>query len=257
MGKIKIMAKYRLVGETSKLFFAFSLGLLITVILGNFSFLAFEAMRAAGVSFSDYVTENAVYALLSAAGIIIFLTVYAPLRLGTERWFLFVGKGEKAPVTELFYYFLPRRIIVSIRAVLFCAVKKTAAFLLFVFPSACLFGVLYFSLGEGEISAYVSYAVFAFAAVLFLSGLVFYFIYSARYFAYYSVYVSNETIKPNEAFEKSMEITHGAYGRISFFRISFLPWFLLCLPVLPAFYVWGYYKEAKAMLCLRNDALHS
>lgn len=257
MGKAKIMAKYRLVGKGGSLFVIFILFFISLFFLGNFSFLIKEIIKMTGLTFQSQSVETTVFAALSIIGIILFLLLVSPLRLGCERWFIKAAKGESVRLRELFYYYSPSGLKKSISAFIFCALRKTAALTLFLFPSLCLFGVLYFSFGEGEISLYISYALFGFATLLFILGLVFYFVYTARYFVYYSVIVSNKTISPQTAFDKSMEITEGAYFKLCLFRLSFLPWFLLCVLIFPAFYVWGYYKESRAMLSFRNDFLRS
>lgn len=255
MGKAKIMAKYRLDGRMGALLFMFILLFCAVAILGDFSFIINNVFELTGVVFSSATAETLVRIVVPVFGVILFLLVASPLRLGFERWFLLTAKGEKPKFREAFFYFSPKGIRKSIAAFIFCAVRKTAALALFLFPSACLFGVLYFSFGEGEISLYISYALLGFSLTLLLTGLSFYFYYTSRYFAYYSIIVSNEVIKPAYALDRSREITEGAYGKICFFRLSFLPWMFLCLLIFPAFYVWGYYKESKAMLSLRNDLI--
>lgn len=257
MGKIKIMAKYRLVGKTAPLFFIFSAVLVFTVILGDFSFIIGRITDYYEITFKSETAEKAVPVVSSLIGVLLFLLTVPPLRLGVESWFLKGAKGEKASFSDIFGYFSPRGIRKSVAAVLFCAFRKTLALILFLFPSLCLFGVIFFSFDDGEISLYVTYALLAAAVLLLVLGLGFYFVYSARYFAYYSIIVSNETIKAESAYEKSIEITKGAYGRLCLFRLSFLPWVLLCVLVFPAFYVWGYYKQSKVMLSFHNDRMHT
>lgn len=255
MGKAKILAKYRLVGKTATLLFIFSVTLALLFLTGNFSLIISKIFGAAEIFFDTKAAEVSVSAALSVFGILLLLFIYAPFRLGCERWFLLSAKGEKAGIKEVFYYFNFQGLAKSVSAFLLCFFKKCAALILFLFPSVCLFSVLYFSLKEGEISLTVSYALSVCSLLLFLTGVLFYFFYSSRFFAYYDVIISNEKIKPQSAFEKSLEITEGAYAKICIFRLSFLPWLLLCMLIFPAFYVWGYYRESKTMLCLRNDLL--
>lgn len=255
MGKAKILAKYRLVGKTAVLFVIFSVTVVLLFLTGNFSFIISKIFDISGIFFKTKTAEISVSAVLSVFGILLFLFVYPPFCLGCERWFLLSAKGEKAGIKELFYYFTPDGFSKSISAFLFCSLKKCAALILFLFPAACLFFVLYFSLKEGEISLTISYALIICCLLLLSAGIAFYFFYSSRFFAYYDVIISNEKIKPQSAFEKSLEITEGAYGKICLFRFSFLPWLLLCMLIFPAFYVWGYYRESKTMLCLKNDLL--
>lgn len=255
MGKIKAMAKYRLSGREWAVLLMFSLTVSSIFLLGNFSFLVSSAFEMGGFTASSY---NPIVTLVSAVfGVAVFLVFVPALRLGCERWFLLSAKGESVKLREIFYYFTLKGIRKSVSAYMFCFFRKSAAFALFLFPSACLFGVLYFTFSEGEISLYISYALLGFALLLFVTGMFFYFVYTARYFAYYSIIVSNKAIEPQAALDKSRAITEGAYAKICFFRLSFLLWLPVCILLLPAFWVWGYYMESKAMLSYRNDYLRS
>lgn len=255
MGKIRLMAKYRLVGKWHLLFFIFCITSFVIIFTGDFSFIA-QTVVQAGLNFRSN-RLNTVKIVSAIMGTVLFLLVVPTIKLGCERWFLMTASGEEPRLKELFFYFSASGVRKSVGAFLFCAFHKTAALVLFLFPSVCLSGVLYFSFGEGEISLFISYAFLVSIIFLFVSGLIFYFIYTARYFAYYPVIVSNEAISPSVAFEKSVGMTCDAYRKICFFRLSFIPWLILCLMIIPAFYVWGYYKESKAMLCLHNDKLHT
>lgn len=253
MGKSKIFAKYRLIGRNTTLFFAFSAVVLSFVIFGDISYFVFGIFDRLNIVFSSFFAESAVRISVCTAGIILFLLIVSPLWLGCERWFILCAEGKRAKFRELFYYFSAAGISKSVCAVIYSTARKVSALILFLFPSACLFGVLYFSFIEGEISLYISYALFGFAVTLFLTGLCFFYIYTARYFAFYSIIITEPEIKVHNAFEKSVRLTEGAYGKISIFKLSFLPWFLLCALILPSFYVWGYYKESKAVLNLKGS----
>lgn len=255
MGKIRLMAKYRLDGKWGILLIMFSITLLSALFTGDFSFIA-ETLSAGRLN-AVYEGINVLKISGAVVGTVLFIIFVPTIKLGCERWFLLTAKGEKPPLSELFHYLNPKGTAKSIKAFMYSVFRRAAAMTLFLFPSVCLSGVLYFSFKEGEISLYISYALLGASLLLFALGQIFYFIYTTRYFAYYPIIVSNESISASDALEKSIEITGGAYRKICLFRLSFIPWLLLCLFIIPAFYVWGYYKESKAMLVIHNGRLHT
>ena len=70
------------------------------------------------------------------------------------------------------------------------------------------------------------------------------FIYSLRYFTAYTISCDIESLTPKQAFEYSKHIMSGRTGSMSKLVLSFIPWLLLCLLVLPALYVIPYLTQS-------------
>ena len=57
---------------------------------------------------------------------------------------------------------------------------------------------------------------------------------------------------PGDAIRESVRKTKGNVVDIFFFKLGFLPWFLLCPLVFPIFYVVPYYKQSVTCFFLRR-----
>lgn len=257
MGRIKIIAKSHLLGNTLPILVAFIVALSAIVISGDFSFIFSYLLRLPLISdlvstpFADRIARIS----LSVVGIVVSVLVVPPVKLGIERWFFLRAKGEQVKVGDVFYYFTLSRFLRSQGAFWYSFLIRSGVFFFFQFPALCIFGVLYTAVLQGE-SSYTIVISLALAGMLIAAlGLGFYFVYSADWFMYYYIIVSNDTIKLGKAYKFSTTLVKNAIGRLCLFKLSFLPWWLLCVFVFPVFYVWGYYKQSLAVLAYRNEYL--
>ena len=75
---------------------------------------------------------------------------------------------------------------------------------------------------------------------------------SAGWLLYPFIIAADEALSPSEAYECSLGLVRERVGKICIFRLSFLPWWLLCIFVFPLFYVWGYYRQSLAVLAFEG-----
>lgn len=257
VGKLKIIAKTYMLGNTLPILAIFVFALSAAVISGDFSFLFTNALRLVSGSnaFENLQTERILTITLSAVGIVISALIIPPLKLGLERWFFIKGKGEAVRVRDAFYFFSLSYFLRCQSAFWYATTIKAGVFLFLQFPTFCVFGILYYALSSGSISYMIILSLAVAGVILLLSGLLFYFIYSAQWLMYYYIIVSNDTIKLDKAYNHSINMTKNSVHKICLFKLSFLPWWLLCALIFPAFYVWGYYKQSLAVLAYRNEYL--
>ena len=257
MGKLKIIAKSHMLSKTAPIFITFTLCLSVLFFSGDLSLLAGYAVDAFGLDglFSQPLYRRIFIIACSAVGAALMILLCAPLRLGRERWFMMNARGEDPKLGELFYYFNRRRFPRSVRAWLFALTVSSASALLFFFPVICLSGVLYYCLSSQN-AAFPTVVCLAVADIaLFAVGAAFLFAYNGEFLMYYPIIVSSDKIGPVQAYSYSRKMTSPALSRVCRFRLSFAPWWLLCLLVAPTFYVWGYYKQSLAELAYRNEYL--
>ncbi len=257
MGRIKIIAKSHLLGNTLSVLMIFVITLSAIVVSGNFSFLFSYILRLPFIS-GILATQEALRIAkitFSVIGIVISILVVPPLKLGSERWFFLRAKGEKLKVGDLFNYFHLSSFLRSQSAFWYCTLVKTGVFVFFQFPAICVSGVLYSAAVQGESSYMIVVALAVAAAFLSISGSGFYFVYSAGWFMYYYIIVSNDTINLNKAYNFSVKLVKNSISKVCLFKLSFIPWWLLCVFVFPVFYIWGYYKQSLAVLAYRNEYL--
>ncbi len=87
-------------------------------------------------------------------------------------------------------------------------------------------------------------------AALALAGFVFYLLFIQRYSKAVFYLASYRDFSVLDAINESVRRTDGIRGDILLFKLSFLPWFLLCIGILPALYVIPYYKQSVTCLFL-------
>ncbi len=90
-------------------------------------------------------------------------------------------------------------------------------------------------------AAYViSAGIFLLAAV----GVFFYFSAVQRYSRAMFYLACYKELSVLDAIKESVRKTRGKHGKTLIFKLSFLPWFLLCLGIAPALFVIPYYKQS-------------
>lgn len=255
MGKLKILAKSHMLSKTAPIFCTFSVCLSVLVFTGNFSLFVSYIVSEFAV-FNNISVKNAIIVISSVIGIVLLIFLCAPLRLGRERWFMMNAKGENPKFKEIFFYFSKGKFFRSIGAWLYVIIIKLASASVFFFPAICLFGVLYYCVAYYTTAFPIILCLTIADGLLFVLGAVFMFVYSGEFILYYPIIVSNETITFARALTYSKKMTSPVLLKISIFRLSFAPWWLLCLTVIPTFYCWGYYKQAVCELAYRNEYLN-
>lgn len=125
-------------------------------------------------------------------------------------------------------------------------------FWLSVFEALPLLGgmILYFQIKKKPMSVRAVCAFSAGIAALALIGFVFYSVFIQRYSKSLFYLACYRNFSPADAIRESVRKTQGICGDILLFKLGFLPWFLLCIGILPALYVIPYYKQSLTCLFL-------
>lgn len=188
-------------------------------------------------------------AVISAAVIAVLLVInlftYSSFAAGSYAWFNFYGKKNRG--AKAAYWFKPSKSALSARlyfALFFRKLLWTAAFL---FPgTAVLICTVILAMNGGiELNLFICAVAGGAAAVIL--GAVFLFIVLQKYFLAPYIMAANPTLKVREVIKLSRLASNGVLKRTAAFKLSFLPWFLSCAAVLPAFYVWPYYRQSCAV----------
>ena len=254
MGKLKIIAKSHMMSKTATIFFTFFLCLSALFFSGDLSLIASYALNFLGVG--SPLFKNITVTVFAVLGIILIFLLCAPLKLGCERWFMMNARGENPKFRELFYYFKVKRILKSLGAWSYALFVKLGFAAVFFFPFFCLSGVLYYCLSSQTTAFAVIVCLFAADAALLIIGCAFMFVCNGSFLLYYPIIVSGARVGFSQAYSYSRSMTSPSLGKLALFRLGFFPWWLLCLLVLPSFYVWGYYKQSMSELAYRNEYLN-
>lgn len=95
-----------------------------------------------------------------------------------------------------------------------------------------------------SVSLNATYAVLTGLILLAFVGVGFYSVYIQRYSKAMFYLACYKDFSVSDAIRESIRKTQNRLSEIFFFKLSFLPWLLLCIGVLPALYVIPYYKQS-------------
>ncbi len=125
-------------------------------------------------------------------------------------------------------------------------------FWLSVFEALPVLGgiILYFQIKKEPMSVRAVGAFSVGIAALALIGFAFYSVFIQRYSKSVFYLACYRNFSPADAIRESVRKTQGICGDILLFKLGFLPWFLLCMGILPALYVIPYYKQSLTCLFL-------
>ncbi|MBQ7654795.1 MAG: DUF975 family protein [Clostridia bacterium] len=248
MGKIKIFSKAVMLGKTAKLC-AVSVISLVIVLLSNNLFVAVKYLfdylsQSDSFSFTAGSFKDIGLALFYSVCILLSVLAVSPLKMSREIWFYETSKRTKMKIGRLFYFYRPKWFFKSVWLSFCLFIVKFLWAIVFFFPCAAMSGYLVYSL-QGGISKTMLLLVSASVGVSFLSGLFFSFLTFQRYRLCFILFYENEGISPFEAMKYSARLMDESCFRLARLKISFLPWILSCIFVLPVFYVYPYYKISE------------
>lgn len=225
-------------------------GLLISVILGVLT--AAVNMLLETPSVTGYLSGvNAMLPQITRIAVCVLILLItalmlSPLRVGRSAWFLSPAIGIKRHPARVMYWLKPSRALRSTAYVFALRVIKFSWACIFFSPGLFLLGgTLYTAFtGTSELNLLISVCVGSF--VLLLVGIGFYAVMVQRYFLVIPLLVSNPTISFRTAVRASNAAMDGSCLKIAKFKLSFAPWILSCILILPAMYVIPYYKQSCA-----------
>ena len=258
-GKIKIYSRAILLGRYSSMLPVIAITLLLTLIFNNLFFFGEPIINLPPVknflasSQFPLLKDIILFSFAVITGAISFL-VLSPFRFGQNIWFFESAKKNRLSVKKIFLFYRPRfsRSCIALR--LRTSLLKISACLVFLIPSVTLGSYAFYELGKGvSVKLFVFLCVFTF--VLALIGLFFAFVFSQKYFLSDYLFFENSAAGIGESIKLSSQIMDSECFRTAFFKLSFIPWFLLCIFIFPAVYVYPYYKTAvsfKAVSMLSN-----
>lgn len=178
--------------------------------------------------------------------LILGITLFSALATGSKAWFWFYNKKRRAVRT--YYWFRPSKNIKSTGLYFSLFFKKLLWMIAFTSPGAVLLFWGIFTAMDGGVEFNLFASWMAGGAVLFLSGICFLYIFLQRYFLVPYIKVANPSMKNKEIFQKSKALMNTHIKKTALLKLSFTPWILLSLTLIPAFYAWPYYSQSCAVM---------
>ena len=156
---------------------------------------------------------------------------------------------------KLFSSYRVRKSFGAIKITLAVQLRKFLITFLFLLPCVAVGGYLVFALSQG-IGQLIFISLSVSSIVLGITGFFFSFVFCQRYFLAPYLYFENEPCKANEVVALSGKIMEKKCFETAMLKLSFFPWWLLCVLIFPAVYVYPYYKLSisfKAITILTNN----
>lgn len=193
------------------------------------------------------------YLLLQVAAVAVGFVIISPLSLGFKRAMTRLCIGKSPEMIDLFYYFGGGRYLRALGYMFALAVRCIgwAALLLapaFAAQVAAESIDLFVMNAEWQPLAELLYAGSSILLPGGLTGLVFILV---RYFASDYCYLLDGCATPRDCFAYSWALTKGHGGEILGLLLSFIGWYLLCLPVFPTLYVQPYVAATTAFTAVQ------
>lgn len=194
----------------------------------------------------DAPTFSAASIAMELGFLLATLAVHAPLSLGVRQWYYTLGGGAPEEVSSVFSFFsggrlflraICLRLSLTVRALLWAAV-------FFALPvGLCIAAVSL--LGRG--SASFGVLLLLLGGMLLLLTAVFYLVHLGRYFLAPYLIARDPGMTVRRAVRCSVREMRGGRTEIFLLGLSFIPWALLCVLLLPLLYVGPYYGAARAL----------
>jgi len=183
-------------------------------------------------SFAQPIISTVFSALVS-----IFITM--PLTLGIMRFFWQTTLGADNSVAVVFYYFSGHNY------------SRALSYSFGMFLRMNLFmllGTLFNTFRDYIRIENVPQEIVTLVLTLLMFGSMIFGIYMAlKFFLTPYLLINDENLDTATAFETSKRLMFGQKGNLFGFMMSFFPWLLLCLTILPMIYVYPFYMLACAI----------
>ena len=176
----------------------------------------------------------------------ILLFLLGAFRSGSDRYYLKKAAGFRSGGADVLYYFKPGN-VVSLVLFNLCFYLIKVFLLVFSFLpfSVCVFIVI--TMGrQGSVSLNLFKTVFFIGCVLFVHGIVFFlrlntFLFPARY-----CFTTGKFKNLKKLFVFSYMCMQDNRKTVFRKKLSFIPWFLSCVFLLPIGFVRSYYHQSMA-----------
>lgn len=255
--KVKQDAKGLLKGQWGK-----AIAILFMLIGMGLFFILFEAILAIALHLVGNIdtygglvlntTAEGVFYSLILTACIAFLTflVMTPFWTGIQCWYYNLAQDNDNTLGTVFVFFSGAKLFfkaLGLKILIFLRVFLLA--LAAIVPCAVVFWLglqssAYFTTSWESIL----FAIGMFSTVMiFLVSLIAIWLFSMRYSLAVYLICHNPDLKNREAIKYSVAYMKREKSSMLLFKLSFFPWALLCVLILPIFFVLPYYNTANAL----------
>jgi hypothetical protein len=182
----------------------------------------------------------------AALGLLPAALLCAPLRLGREAWYFGGADAKKRSAARVLFWLQPRWALKAARFLLALWLRRLLWAALYLLPGGFLLvGTLWQARG-GEMNLWLFVSAAGGGGALLLLGLGFFLATAQRYALVLPILAKQPRCKLRNALRLSAARTEGQCAALLGFQLSFFPWYLLCLLVVPLAFVLPYITQCRA-----------
>jgi hypothetical protein len=170
----------------------------------------------------------------------------APLRVGREAWYYGGADGRKRSSARVTFWLQPRWALKAARFVIAVSLRKLLWAVLYLLPGGFLLAGTLLQARAGDLAMGLFLGAAGGGAALLILGLLFYGATVQRYALVLPVLARQPRCKLRNALALSAARTDGQCAALLRFRLSFLPWYALSLPVIPLLFTAPYITQSLA-----------
>lgn len=212
--------------------------------------LSFGIMFASPL-FGDSAGVNIAAAVILGVLSLAAIFFYSSSSVGEKAWYGGITAQKSNYTRRLFFWFRPKNSMRALRFRFLLLTVKALWAAVFFLPAAILLWTIYYLSGTGGVEFYLFLSLAGGTVLMTVCGAIFYFIAMQKYFIAEYLFSSNPRLSAWTAIKQSKNLLDGHITEIVRFKLSFLPWFMSCIFVVPAFYFLPYYKESCCVVAKR------
>lgn len=228
--RIKLSAREALLGSSLAVLPTLALLIILTV--------AFSLCSASAVLL-PVENPKLIQTITAALALPASLLIVAPLRMKLQIKHISLALGSRE---ERELHFHDRLNACLLYSMLFGL--KLLWFAAFEAVPAVMLSAFMLRISQQAVSLRASRALLIGIAVLAVTGAVFWAVTVQRYAKAEFYFAAYSDVSPSRAVSLSVKHCRDTAADIFMFKLSFLPWLLLCAAVLPALYIIPYYKQS-------------
>jgi len=248
----KLHAKQLTHGHRSTGFLLLTVSFVVATLAGLLPFLHdFTAAQAVAVLPYPHTPATEWAALGIRIGVALLLAMFAallcaPLRVGREAWYFGGADARKRKRRRVTFWLQPRWAFKAAWFIISLRVRKLLWGALFFVPGGFLLGGTLWQAQQSNLDVTLFFAAIAGGTVLLLVGAGFYATTVQRYALVLSILAKQPRCKLRNAIQLSCARTNEHCAALLRYKLSFLPWYLLCMLVVPLPFVLPYLTQARA-----------
>lgn len=236
--RIKLSARAALSGSQMKI---------IPCVAAIMIFFAVFSVCNAAVNYVPVLSEQAFLIIFSGVSLLFSIALISPLQLRLQIKHLLLARGINTS----------QRIDMGLSGVLKACEMSVCLFFIklfwfFAFEAVPVISsaIFIYHNTQKAVSLRAAFVFFLGMLILAVTGLGFYLLHTQKYSKSMFYLACYKDFTVTEAISESIKRTKDKCADILFFKLGFVPWFLLCALIFPVFFVVPYYKQSITCLFL-------